>query len=682
MSASSRSLEEKVTVKTLIWVAILSAVLTFISTMWHAFLPYIARCNFTGLGVICSEPAEMVGMPFVLLMLLFPFALKSSWFREKFGVDKLTYMYVVAFTVAGFSNVLMPWCNFPYYACSRGNTATTNPLWKAKIPEFVAVPPEVADATLLGGVTEIPWGVWLAPMLWFFVLISSFGVISLAVANILRKSWIDIERVPFPHTLLAYESLIQVQGGDRAKAKLKPFLLGILVGIIVSIPLGAIMFLPWFPDVYAWRTATCGPGAQQITSDSPLYSQPIALHFTKHPIAYVIAYMLPLDVLFSTWLFTLIYVIIVYVAFYSGYYTALPTTGSCGRIWCGDISPLYAPPLRLRLISGGGILGLILMTLFLERKHILQTLRAAFGRMSPDEKAAIEKDEPLSYKSSWIMLIIGFIVLWGLLVGTGFDIAQGFAMVLLSTILWIGQTRLFGLTGVHIESSGAVQWITRAIWYPEMPYPGEPPTSLVLGSVMWSAQSNRHPLDGWGWSMWSSFSAYQMGRLTGVHAKNVFKVVLIALLVAQFVSLPTVIVGLSYYGMSRLHGASSLWASNLEWWASTGWFVVASGPPAEWIGHIIVGAIALAAMTYIHARVLWFPHPLGPILAWSMSFPLFGWWLSFLVAWVLKMLTLRIGGSRAYEEIGVPFAGGVLGGYAIVNFVFALIGVVRFFVPF
>jgi len=65
-----------------------------------------------------------------------------------------------------------------------------------------------------------------------------------------------------------------------------------------------------------------------------------------------------------------------------------------------------------------------------------------------------------------------------------------------------------------------------------------------------------------------------------------------------------------------------------------------------------------------------------------MSFPLFGWWLAFLVAWVLKILTLRLGGSRAYEEIGVPFAGGVLGGYAIVNFVFALIGVIRFFAPF
>jgi len=93
MSKSTQSLEEKVTVKTLVWVAILSAVLTFISTMWHAFLPFIARCNFTGLGVICSEPAEMVGMPFVLLMLLFPFALKSSWFRERLGVDKLTYIY-------------------------------------------------------------------------------------------------------------------------------------------------------------------------------------------------------------------------------------------------------------------------------------------------------------------------------------------------------------------------------------------------------------------------------------------------------------------------------------------------------------------------------------------------------------------------------------------------------------
>ena len=671
-----------VTATTLIWVAVLSAILTAISTMWHAFLPQIARCTMTGLGVICAEPAEMVGMPFVLLMLLFPFTLRSSWLREKLGADKLTYLYIIAFTVAGFSNVLMPWCNFPYFACSRGTTATTDPAWKAKIPEFVAVPPEVADATLLGGVAEIPWDAWLGPMLWFFVYIASFGVISIAVANILRKSWIDVERIPFPVTLLAYETLIQVQGGSKAKARMKPFLLGVLVGVIVTIPLGMIMFFPWFPDIYGWRTYTCGPGAQQIPPESALYALPIALHFNKHPIPFAIAYMLPLDVLFSTWLFTLIYVIMVFVAFHMGYYTALPTTGSCGRIWCAGIAPLATPPLLLRLISGGGLLGFILMVLFLERRHILQTLRAAFGGMSSGERMNLERDEPLSYRGSWIMLIVGFIILLSLLLFTGFDPVQAFALIFLSIILWVGQTRLFGLTGVHLENTGAVQWIPRLLWYPEIPYPGEPPRSLVLGGLMWAAQSNRHPLDGWGWSMWAPFSAYQMSKLTGVRTKDAFKVVLVALLVAQFVSIPTVVIGLSYYGMSRLHGADSLWASNLQWWTTTGWFAVYTGHPTEWIGHILLGAVLLGAMTYIHARVLWFPHPLGPILAWSQAFPLFGWWLAFLVAWVLKLLTLRIGGSRAYEEVGVPFAGGLVGGYAIVNFIFALIGVIRFFVPF
>jgi hypothetical protein len=390
--------------------------------------------------------------------------------------------------------------------------------------------------------------------------------------------------------------------------------------------------------------------------------------------------MLPLDVLFSTWLFTLIYVIIVYVAFYSGYYTALPTTGSCGRIWCEGIAPIKTPPFMSGLISGGGLLGFTLMTIFLDRKHIVNTLRAAFKAMRPEERMEFEKDEPTSYRVSWIILIVGFILLLALLLFTGWHFDQAFALIFLSTILWIGQSRLFGLTGVHVEASGAVQWIPRVLWYPVLPYEGEPPVDLVLGTNIWGRLSNRHPLDGWGWSMWAPFSAYAMARATGVHPRNVFKVVLISLLVSQFVCLPLFVYGASTYGISRLHGASTMSFSDLE--MGCWWFGPVKPPPSEWIGHIILGVFMMAAMTYIHARVLWFPHPLGPILAWSMSFPLFGWWLSFLVAWVLKMLTLRIGGSRAYEEIGVPFAGGVLGGYAIVNFVFALIGVVRFFVPF
>jgi hypothetical protein len=684
MSKSNQSLEEGVTVKTLLLVAVLTMILTFIYNLWEltivmggAVLPGPAHCLMAGLTWIYSGPGFITGLPFLALMFLFPFALKSSNIRRRLGADKLTYLYVVTFTTAGAG---YSQCIIRYLAFSKASTATISPTWARKIPDFIALPSDMADALIKG---PIPWNVWISPILWLFCFEASFGIISIAVANILRKSWIDIERVPFPRALLAYESLVQVQGGERSKPRRRMFLLGLLAGLIIVLPMGMAAYFPWAPDIFGYRSYTCGNGAQQIPPDSPLYSLPIALHlFTKAPIPYAIAYVMPLDVLFSSSLFTLIYIIMVFIAYNMGYYTSLTQIGSCGRLWCTPNSPTTAPPLMTRDIAGGGLLGLTIMTLFFNRKHIVNTLKAAFGRMRPEDRMELEKDEPLSYRGSWVMLCIGFIWLLGLLLFTGFHFEQAFALIFLSVILWIGQTRILGLVGIHLENTGAVQWIPRVLWYPELPYPGDPPTDLVVGAVLWSCPSNRHPTaDGWGWSMWAPFQSYKMASLTGIHPRNVFKVLIVSLLVAQFMGLVSWSAIISSYGYARF-GGTAYWDCNMEWWSTIHWFIVSPGHPSTWIGHIILGLFIVATMTYLHARLLWFPHPLGPILAWTWAGLLQAWWSAFFVAWVLKLLTLRIGGSRVYEEVAVPFVGGLVAGYTVMSFIFGALGVTRFFIPF
>ncbi|MBS7610701.1 hypothetical protein KEJ27_00590 [Candidatus Bathyarchaeota archaeon] len=45
-------------------------------------------------------------------------------------------------------------------------------------------------------------------------------------------------------------------------------------------------------------------------------------------------------------------------------------------------------------------------------------------------------------------------------------------------------------------------------------------------------------------------------------------------------------------------------------------------------------------------------------------------------------MTLRIGGSKAYEDYGVPFVSGILGGVMIVSVIGAITGLIRLFIPF
>lgn len=70
------------------------------------------------------------------------------------------------------------------------------------------------------------------------------------------------------------------------------------------------------------------------------------------------------------------------------------------------------------------------------------------------------------------------------------------------------------------------------------------------------------------------------------------------------------------------------------------------------------------------------------MLGASWTSTLWGIWFPFLIAWILKYLTLKIGGSRAYEEYGMPLMAGFIAGYMIAVLVGGLAGIIRFFIPY
>jgi len=43
---------------------------------------------------------------------------------------------------------------------------------------------------------------------------------------------------------------------------------------------------------------------------------------------------------------------------------------------------------------------------------------------------------------------------------------------------------------------------------------------------------------------------------------------------------------------------------------------------------------------------------------------------------------LRVGGSKAYNNYGVPIAAGIVGGIVFASLIAYIIGIVKFFVPF
>jgi len=105
-----------------------------------------------------------------------------------------------------------------------------------------------------------------------------------------------------------------------------------------------------------------------------------------------------------------------------------------------------------------------------------------------------------------------------------------------------------------------------------------------------------------------------------------------------------------------------------------GWLDQPQGPEASAIGAMAVGALVMVLLVALHQRVLWWPvHPIGYAVAgnWAML----ELWCPFFVAWLLKWLVLRYGGMSLYRRVLPFFLGLILGDY-IVPQLWAIAGVI------
>jgi hypothetical protein len=79
------------------------------------------------------------------------------------------------------------------------------------------------------------------------------------------------------------------------------------------------------------------------------------------------------------------------------------------------------------------------------------------------------------------------------------------------------------------------------------------------------------------------------------------------------------------------------------------------------IAMIMIGAALVFIISILRMRFPWlFLHAVGLGAAWSNMFT-----LAIVPAWILKFMTLKIGGSKAYENTGLPVVTGFLFGLGL-----------------
>ncbi|MBO3803029.1 MAG: hypothetical protein JTT11_04015, partial [Candidatus Brockarchaeota archaeon] len=336
-----------------VWTTVFAAILAFVGPAWMSFLPAFPFFSQYNLGSLTCF-MFLQSSPWIALLLIAPLA-KIGPLRNKITPVNLACLYVASMATSFYLGP-QRWC-FPgrvFYADRIIYAERTADI----IPTWMAPPTDICKQIIAGGV-PIPWGEWVAPILFWWIFDVVMATFMLSLTNVLRYQWIDVEKVPFPHAI-AINELINIDthlAGTKLKiaGRMNPFLIGMAIGLLYqgTVMLGA--YFPWFPDIFGWRENTCAHGGFSVPATIPALASIVGLAIMNKQITiYALAYLAPLSTIFNVWFWYVVFVIAAQILYNIGYYTGILELGGCGRVWCHP-SLFYDPPLALSGVFCGGM---------------------------------------------------------------------------------------------------------------------------------------------------------------------------------------------------------------------------------------------------------------------------------------------------------------------------------------
>jgi len=678
------SIEEERKVEKIPWlyIIIFAAFLGSVGTWWQlttaaGITGRPAQTGSIGIPTICTS--GMTTLPFMILLVMGGLS-RFQPFKTRANVAALNYIYIISLAASFYLAWLSPCSSWGVFLGARIQDPE---VIEQYISWFMAPSPAIVSGILPGNV-PVPWGDLLPSMVFWWIYTLLNALMMLSWATIFRRNWIDIEKVPFPHAVAAYELLSRAspkEMGEKRTGPLSPFVIGIILGVLFQMPIMMSDLFPWFPDIYGWRTNTCTSGQWYMPADSPLAGIVGLATAQKDPLGVAISYLAPLSVLFNIWFWYLICIIILpQIAFQMGYYTGITGLAGCGRVWCGE-NLAYGPPFKWQAVSVGAALGLTALIIILSRRYLVETINAALGRLSAERRIEVEKNEPVSYRTAYAILIGSFILLLIAYLIMGVSLASAIVIQVSILAFWLAFVRQIGIAGFFYMGEEKGMALSRLLLYPTAPEPLTRDFVLVANFANLPINS---PENGFqvGGNFITSFQAFRMADLTSTNNRNVFLTMIITSIVVPIASLIGYYYTVYTIGLTKIpgnyasHSCDTLLSDVQGIWNRA----PATDP---WVAHFLAGFVFTAILSILHSRFIWFPfEPVGFTLAISKAVIPWGIWSSALIAWIVKTITLRVGGSKAYESWGVPIAAGFIAGYMLVLIPGTIIAHIKFWFPF
>src|SRR5579872_4383678 len=308
-----------------------------------------------------------------------------------------------------------------YYASSSNGWAGQ---FHALIPNWIALKNSTALANFYAGNAAVPWALWRAQMVAWIGFLSLFTLATLCIVAILRRQWIDRERLAFPTVNVPVEMLRDGEGFFGSRLLWAGFAIPFTIDILNTLHLN-IPNIPYIPT----RTAD-QPDIQQLFPAMPwnaIGHTPLSFY----PFVIGIAYLLAVDMTFSCWFFWLVTKLEAVFGATSGVSAGATAGGQSSFPFIGHQ-------------GAGAFLGLAILGLWASRRYLKEVWQIAFARGEPPDRDA---GEPMSYRAAFIGLGICVAALVGWCMAAGMRGGVAAALIVLSLLYTLAATRIRAETG-------------------------------------------------------------------------------------------------------------------------------------------------------------------------------------------------------------------------------------------
>lgn len=485
---------------------------------------------------------------------------------------------------------------------------------------------------------HIPWDIWLKPTFWWLSFIGAIGVGSVAIATLLRRQWVEQERLSFPFAQVI-EELSEAAGAKGFPDYMKQPLFWMGVSIPAFIVLWYIIgyFSPGFPVITV--------GIENYNIHLGRYVP--SLHGRINFLIIGFAYFTDLQILFSIWVFWAL--------------TWLQM-GMTNRLGIAEGLGAFGGTREQAL---GGFIAFCLWGLWIARNHLKTVFQQAFSGVQHID----DRRELMSYRTAVFVFLacLIYMILW--LYRGGMSPVWAVLVAVFWFVFYIGFAKIVAMTGLVFVESPALGTGIMAL---------APPNSLEPGTIAMRQLVGSTYQNGKCFTMPGATHAARLGEHMGPRAR----VMGLAIIFAFLFSLIAAAISTIYLGYQD--GAFNF-ASYEFRVAAPRYYdgIVTSIRDIDKDAHYglrmaytAFGAAIMGVLTLCQYRFTWWPlHPIGftVVTFYSTRTAI----VSVFLTWMVKLVILRFGGIAMFRK-AKPFFIGMIAGYAMALLVSLIVDLIWF----